>query len=129
MDNFDGLGNNMYAKRGDLMSEQTIEKIKEAYEALAKVHIDFLPLFVNQILFTFGWWFKFGEAVLPWLLWIFIRNKKSTSRLLFAGFFVILVSSYLDFLVISYGLWRYPIMLTPTIPSFFPWDITLVNQT
>lgn len=108
------------------MNEQTFEKVKKAHDAIAQAQIDFVPVFFNEILFTFGWWITLAEAILPWVLWCYLRKKDSTSRLLHVAFVVVLISCYLDFLGISYGLWRYPVKLTPSIPSYIPWDFSML---
>ncbi|WP_308635221.1 CBO0543 family protein [Paenibacillus silvisoli] len=108
------------------MDESTVQKVKEAHDAIAQAQIDFVPVFMNEMPFTFGWWIKVAEVTLPWTLWIVVRKKESTSRLLFVGFYVMIISCYLDYLGISYGAWRYLVKLTPTIPSYIPWDFSMI---
>jgi xanthine/uracil permease len=65
-------------------------------------------------------------TVVPWILWLFFRKKESTYRLLASGLIVMLISSWLDFVGIALGLWHYNFDVLPLLPSYLPWDFTLI---
>ncbi|MGS2780453.1 CBO0543 family protein [Robertmurraya sp. GLU-23] len=71
-------------------------------------------------------WILLILAILPWLFWFLFRKRGSEARLLLSGGFVAIISSWFDFLGISLGIWSYNAMLLPTIPSFLPWDFSLL---
>lgn len=50
-------------------------------------------------------------------------------RLLFVGFMVSLIAVALDVLGDQYGLWHYRFNVVPIIPTYFPWDLTLMPIT
>lgn len=93
------------------------------YEQLFQTHIDFYHLWVNSILFTWRWWIAVALIVLPWTIWILVRKKESTDRLLYVGSFVMVFSSSLDTIGIALNLWFYPINVFPLMPEFIPFDI------
>jgi hypothetical protein len=65
-------------------------------------------------------------TILPWILWIKIRKKESTDRLLFSGFIVLIISSWLDFMGSELGFWAYLVDVDPLSPSFVAYDFTLI---
>ncbi|MCL6548541.1 MAG: hypothetical protein K6T30_06495 [Alicyclobacillus sp.] len=81
-----------------------------------------------HVLFTWRWWLEVAFAVLPPGLWWMWRRRESTMRLVTAGLFVLLVSSWLDFIGTSFGLWCYPYPLLPTRPPFLPWEVMLAVE-
>ncbi|WP_134702046.1 CBO0543 family protein [Ammoniphilus sp. YIM 78166] len=111
------------------MNEELRERIDKAYAEIARVNIEFFPIWKEQFFLKPFWWVSFGLTIIPWAFWIYFRKKESTSRLLFAGFYVMLISSYFDFLGISYGLWDYHAKIAPHFPTFIPWDLSLMPVT
>ena len=101
-------------------------RILEYHEAKHELAIDFYHFWRSEIAFTLSWWIGLSFIVVPWVIWFFVRNKRNTHRYLYAGFFIMTVSSYLDFVGIQAGLWAYKIQVIPTIPAFFIWDFTLL---
>lgn len=83
-------------------------------------------LWVDHMLFTWRWWLLAALFFIPWVVWFYIRKKDSTQRLLYAGVFMILVSSFLNYLGMVFGLWAYPVKLIPLVPPFMPWDTSLL---
>ena len=77
------------------------------------------------MLFTWHWWFNLALTIVPWVVWIIIRKKDSTYRLLTAGLFSMFLSSFLDVVGVALGLWGYNSVLIPLIPPFSPWDSSL----
>ncbi|MDF2961353.1 MAG: hypothetical protein K0S39_3088 [Paenibacillus sp.] len=108
------------------MDQQTANRIDQLYEQVEKAHKELCAIWRQDILFTWQWWLLFVLFISAWTLWITCRKKQSTSRLLFAGFTVLILSSWFDFVGTALGFWSYRIVLVPTIPSFFILDFTLL---
>jgi hypothetical protein len=88
--------------------------------------------FINwkkHTLWSFDFWVLLSLAIIPWVIWFIARKRGSEARLLLSGSFVLIIASWFDFLGVAYGLWGYKAMLFPTIPSFMPWDISLIPVT
>ena len=83
-----------------------------------------LHIWTSKIVFSWIWWLEIGLSFLPWILWIKLRDKNDTVRLLFVGLIAVIVTSFFDNLGMSYGLWYYAWKPFPFIPSFFPWNYT-----
>lgn len=106
--------------------EDYVNKLNELQELNLKINEQMQSLFMNYVFLTWRWWLFLALFVIPWILWIIFRNRKSTARLLFAGFAVIIVASFLDDIGVNLGLWNYNIDVDSFIPCFITWDMTLL---
>ncbi len=57
---------------------------------------------------------------------VLVRNKNSTDRILYVGFFVMSISLTLDILGDQFGYWHYRYNVIPIVPTYLPWDMTLM---
>ncbi|MDD9270539.1 CBO0543 family protein [Paenibacillus sp. GCM10023248] len=80
----------------------------------------------EYVLFSDLWWFGVFLSIVPWVIWFFLRNKYSSDRILYVGFFVIVISLLLDILGDQLGFWHYRFNVIPVLPTYFPWDVTLM---
>ncbi len=99
-----------------------IEQLAEQYHQLM---IKLADEWVRYNLWTWQWWVNVGMLIIPWVLWVFIRDKKRTARYLCVAFAMIIITSLLNIIGESLGLWVYPYKLVPLIPPFFPWDFSV----
>ncbi|WP_445491707.1 CBO0543 family protein [Niallia sp. 03133] len=88
-----------------------------------------VDIWKEHVVFTDLWWIGVGLSILPWILWFIFRKKKSTDRILYAGFFVIIIALALDIVGDQFGLWHYRFNVLPIVPTYFPWDVTLMPVT
>ncbi|MBP1934729.1 CBO0543 family protein [Ammoniphilus resinae] len=108
------------------VSHELQTKIGEIENKLIGVSKEFFEIWREDIFLSLAWWFSLLLTIIPWFLWIKYRKKESSSRLLFAGFFVIIISSWLDFFGTMYGLWHYPSKILPSMPPFIPYDFCIL---
>lgn len=80
----------------------------------------------HEVLFTWQWWFGIGIFIFAWVIWIALRNRESTARLLFVGLFVALISLTLDNLGVQLSLWNYIKPVIPAIPAYIPFDFSIM---
>lgn len=95
----------------------------------ASTHDALERLWAAKIVFTWHWWLDVALSVLPWVLWIFVHDKKNTKRLLGAGLFTALVATLLDMIGVTQGAWSYNTLLLPYFPEFLPWDLCVMPVT
>lgn len=110
------------------MNEQkseVLQDIRNIVESVVKENKEYYKIWKEDVLFSWEWWYSLFLFIVPIILWFIFRKKESTDRLWYAGFFVLLIASWLDFVGNSYGLWYYPYKLLPTIPPYFPWETVL----
>jgi hypothetical protein len=65
-------------------------------------------------------------TIVPWILWWKYRKKESTNRLLYGAFFMMSISMVLDSFGTELGYWDYRYEPLPFLPSFVPWDLSLL---
>ncbi|NIK70353.1 CBO0543 family protein [Paenibacillus sp. BK720] len=85
-----------------------------------------VQIWSEYVVFSGIWWFGVALSTLPWVLWFVLRNRQSSDRIQYAGFMSSIVSLTLDVLGDQYGLWHYRFNVIPLIPTYFPWDVTLM---
>lgn len=114
-------------KQTDLfVSNDLHTQLAEIHAKLVEVSYAFLEVWKEEIFLSSAWWLSLAFTIMPWLLWVKYRKKESTSRLLFAGFFVLVISSWLDFFGTIFGLWFYPAKVLPSMPPFLPYDFCIL---
>lgn len=106
--------------------KEYLKKAAKIYDLIEKAHDKKIEFWLEHVIFTWQWWLGIFLTVVPWILWFFFRKKESTYRLLLSGLFVILISSWLDFIGVDLGLWHYNYDVMPFLPSYLPWDFTLI---
>jgi hypothetical protein len=99
---------------------------KKLVEQICHSHMDFLELWNTGMYLTWRWWVMLAMTVLPWIVWLFIRKKESTHRLLYAGLFVAFVALFLDMLGVILDIWVYPVLLFPILPECTPYNFTVL---
>ncbi|OLS41132.1 CBO0543 family protein [Bacillus sp. MRMR6] len=106
--------------------EKTIEITDEVKNQIEMLIHKKIEIWFEHVLFTGLWWMGVGLSTIPWVLWFIFRKKESTDRLLYAGFYVMTISLILDVLGDQLGFWHYRFNVMPILPTYFPWDITLM---
>jgi hypothetical protein len=103
-----------------------IDTIDNDLKELIQIRIE---VWSDHVVFSWLWWLGVFLSIVPWLIWIKYRKKDSSDRLLFVGFFVAVISLCLDVIGDQLGLWHYRFVVIPFLPSYLPWDLTLMPLT
>lgn len=109
-----------------ILNEKTRQRVEAVYNKVHNANEELFQIWKEDIVFSWQWWFGVGLIIIPWVFWFFYRKRTSTNRLLYSGFMVLIISSWLDFIGITLGLWYYPVKVIPTIPAYLIWDFTLL---
>ncbi|HYE11506.1 MAG TPA: CBO0543 family protein, partial [Patescibacteria group bacterium] len=104
------------------MSESSKELIAIIHKLTSATLIDWL----QNSLFTWRWWLGVIISIVPWVLWMHYRDKKSTSRLLLVGFFSMIIAFIVNTVGTSFNLWFFEYRVIPVVQIFLPWDFTLI---
>ncbi|PLT29995.1 CBO0543 family protein [Peribacillus deserti] len=110
-------------------NKQVRRLIDENYDQIHKLIQEKIEIWFDYVVFSSLWWLGVALSVIPWILWFIFRNKNSTDRILYSGFFVIIISIALDIVGDQFSLWHYRFNVIPIVPTYFPWDITLMPVT
>jgi hypothetical protein len=103
---------------------EAIKLLDEISKGIGNEHYKLFHIWTTQMIFSWRWWLLVILTILPWIVWIKIRDKKDTARLLFIGLIVMLVTGTLDTIGIDYNAWHYDWQLFPINVSF-PWNYSL----
>lgn len=106
--------------------KQNLEKLHDQFQHL---HDEYTEIWFNHIFLHWDWWISLILSLGTWLFWIYYRKKDSTHRLLYAGFFAMLISIILCYIGVTLDLWYYTGKLTPSFPAWFPYNFCLLPVT
>lgn len=106
----------------DSMSEDS----KILYALLQEYTKKSVTEWLQSSLFTWQWWLGVAISIVPWIIWIYIRDKKNTKRLLFIALFAMIFAFVVNTIGVTFGLWFYEYEIFPAIHIYFPWDYTLI---
>ncbi|WP_066307235.1 CBO0543 family protein [Bacillus sp. FJAT-29814] len=112
-----------------LISNEEIKNSDEFFQRIHQVQVDYLSYWKVNTLWHWEFWLSVALSTIPWVIWILLRKRGSEARLLLAGGFGLIVSAWFDFLGLVLGFWHYAGRVLPTIPTFLPWDFTLIPVT
>nr|WP_309101662.1 CBO0543 family protein [Fredinandcohnia onubensis] len=93
------------------------------YKKSLDLNQQILKAWADHSLFTLRWWAGILLIVIPLILWIKYRDKESADRLQYAGLFVALVSSTLDYVGTFFGWWKYDYEILPIVSNYVPFSI------
>jgi hypothetical protein len=109
--------------------EHVVKLIDHNYIQIHNLLQEKLEIWLHHVVFSGLWWFGVGLSIIPWIIWFLYRKKDSTDRILYAGFFVMGISLSLDVLGDQFSFWHYRYNVIPIVPTYFPWDTTLMPVT
>ncbi|MGI6119872.1 MAG: CBO0543 family protein [Desulfosporosinus sp.] len=107
------------------MFNSNVDKMGPIDHLFQKIFEIVYQYWLNDVLLTWRWWLLVILTIVPWIIWLLLRKKDSTYRLLLAGLSAALIASYLDKFGYWLSLWSYPIITMPIMPPHSPWNLTL----
>ncbi|GAA0339764.1 hypothetical protein GCM10008967_32660 [Bacillus carboniphilus] len=112
-----------------LIDEKKIKQTDKFFDRIHDIQMEYLDYWKESTLWHWDFWLSLILVILPWVIWFIFRKRGSEGRLLLAGFVSLIIASWLDFIGVVFGLWHYSGKVVPTIPTFFPWDFSLIPVT
>lgn len=112
-----------------MKKEEVIILIDQNVNQIHELIYQKIEIWREYVLFSGLWWFGVLLSIIPWVIWFIFRKKRSTDRLLYVGFMVMTISVILDILGDQLGFWHYRFNVIPVLPTYFPWDLTLMPLT
>jgi hypothetical protein len=106
-----------------------LKEIDRILEQYVKIHDELETIWAERVVFTWHWWLDLALAVLPWVVWFIVRDRKKQHSLFYAGLFIMLIASLLDMAGVSQDGWGYNSHLLPYFPQYLPWDLTVFPVT
>jgi len=108
---------------------ELLKEVDRIFEEYEKIHNDIEHVWQEHMVFSWHWWLDVALAVLPWVLWLIVRDRKKQHSLMYAGFFTMLAATLLCMVGVSQAAWNYNTWLLPYFPEYLPWDLTVMPVT
>lgn len=102
---------------------EDVNKVNDQFHQISK---ELFLYWKTHMLFEWHWWGNLVILILPWVVWLMVRDRKNTVCLLLAAVYIMVVCSFYDALGMALGLWGYNYKLIPLIPPFIPWDVSAI---
>ncbi|MBB6452617.1 hypothetical protein HNQ94_001063 [Salirhabdus euzebyi] len=96
---------------------------RELQDILSRTDIQY---WLKYELLSWNWWILVLFAILPWVIWIRIFDRKRTMELILFGALVVIPTTYLDAIGNDLRFWMYPTELIPVTPRAIAFDMSLV---
>ncbi|WP_240377944.1 CBO0543 family protein [Bacillus piscicola] len=90
--------------------QPTWQYVRELTQQYRNARVEY---WLNESLFTFGWWTLVVTTIGLFIVWIFILDKKRIFEIVTYGLMVTTIATFGDTLGLSLLLWDYPKALTP----------------
>lgn len=100
-----------------------IETITEIQRHLLETNYHY---WIEHVLLSFNWWFLLVLAIVPWILWWQIVDKKRLLEISFFGTLVMILAITFDTAGHSIVLWSYGYKLIQMAPSLSAIDLALL---
>lgn len=97
----------------------------EVFKTADKLKSLYLENWQNHLT-SWKFWLLVFLLIVPWIIFVFIVNKKKLLEIGFFGLAICILSSFLDQLGVSFVLWGYPIKVVPAIPTFTPASFSIL---
>lgn len=106
--------------------EQIVNIIDANSNQIVQLVYEKTGIWLKYIVFSKLWWMGVALTIIPWILWYIYRKKQSTDRIMYVGLFVITIWLILGIAGDQLGLWHYRYNVIPFLPTYMPWDVTLM---
>ncbi|MDZ5472387.1 CBO0543 family protein [Bacillus sp. 31A1R] len=112
-----------------MVNDKYVSLVDKNGNEIEKLVYERIDIWKEYVLFSELWWLGVALSIIPWIIWFLIRKKDSADRLMYAALFVMVISLCLDVLGDQLGIWSYRYNVIPVLPTYLPWDITLMPVT
>ncbi|MEK4670503.1 CBO0543 family protein [Niallia sp. FSL R7-0271] len=106
--------------------QEALSLVDEANKQITEANKLIVDAILHGFLWSWQWWVAVGMIIVPWTVWIFIRDKKSAGRLLAAGLLIMVLSEILDTIGVMFGLWTYPVKVFPVATINFSFRLSVL---
>ena len=108
------------------MNEEGAQQLAKVYDAIHSSTMEMQKLWLTTSVFTWRWWLTVCFAIVPWIVWLVVRKRESTARLMFAGVTVMVLAAFLETIGIIRGYWWYRYHLLPILTANIMWSYSLM---
>jgi hypothetical protein len=106
--------------------QEALEQIDRATKQLTESNQLIVDAIMNGLIFTWQWWVALAMIVIPWVLWLIVRNRESSARIFSAGLLMMVLSEILDTVGVTFGKWAYPVKVIPVATINFSFRLSVL---
>lgn len=88
----------------------TWQEVLDLTKQLKSIKIEY---WLSENVFSLSWWILLITSIGLFIIWIIFLDKKRIIEIITYGFFVGTIAILADIAGFSFGLWQYPITITP----------------
>lgn len=100
--------------------------IKKLYDAQEYAFEVTYQRWIEDVLFTFNWWFLLFLAIAPLFIWWKLIDKTRIMEIVFVGLTISLTATFLDTLGIIFSFWTYGYKVVQMVPMLNIVDLSLL---
>ncbi|WP_343270262.1 CBO0543 family protein [Lentibacillus songyuanensis] len=97
----------------------SVEELSDAQKHFFQVTYD---RWLNDVLFTFNWWFLLVLMIVPLVIWWRLLDKTRTMEIAFYGLCIVIIAITLDVAGVVLSAWTYGYKLVQFFPPLAPVD-------
>lgn len=106
--------------------QEGLNQIDKATQKISEANQLTTDSVMNAFLFTWQWWIALAMIIVPWVIWMIIRDRKSSARIFSAGLLVMIISEIMDSIGVSLGNWAYPVKVIPIATVSFSYRLSVL---
>lgn len=106
--------------------QEGLNQIEKATQKITEANQLTIESLMNAFLFTWQWWVALAMIIVPWIIWMIFRDRKSSARLFSAGLLVMIISEIMDAIGVSLGKWAYPVKVIPVATVSFSFRLSVL---
>lgn len=114
-------------KKGFVMTfQEGLNQVNKANEKIVEANRLIVDAAMNDFLFSWQWWIALAMIVIPWVIWLILRDRQSTARIFSAGLLMMVLAEILDTAGVSFGKWAYPVKVFPVATLNFSYRLSVL---
>lgn len=106
--------------------EEGLNQIDKATQKITEATQLTIESIMNAFLFTWQWWVALAMMIVPWFIWMILRDRKNSARIFSAGLLVMVISEIMDAIGVSFGKWAYPVKVIPVATVSFSFRLSVL---
>lgn len=106
--------------------EEALNQIDKATKKITEATHLTTESVMDTFLFTWQWWIALAMMIVPWIVWLVLRDRKKSARIFSAGLLVMIISEIMDAFGVSFGKWAYPVKIIPIATVSFSFRLSVV---
>lgn len=101
----------------------TFKEVIKAHDYYGQLKEEY---FLENVLFSYQWWFLLLLTIGLWVCWLVIVDKKRLTPILFVGLISSLIATISDDIGVASGLWNYPHKLAYFAGQLYTVDFAII---